>query len=74
MEEQGSMVKEFVQSDVRKGSDERRQARRMAWGSIRRDLEAEEVELDAAWLIYVKQRLIENRAAGNGVDQPTRGP
>jgi hypothetical protein len=51
MEEQGSMVKEFVQSDVRKGSDERRQARRMAWGSIRRGLEAEEVELDAAWLI-----------------------
>jgi hypothetical protein len=56
MEEQGSMVKEFVQSDVRKGSHERRQARRMAWGSIRRGLQAEEVELDAAWLIYVKQR------------------
>jgi hypothetical protein len=30
----------------------------MAWGSIHRGLEAEEVELEleAAWLIYVKQR------------------
>jgi hypothetical protein len=56
MEEQGSMVREFVQSDVRKGSHERWQARRMAWGWIRHGLEAEEVEFDAAWLIYVKQR------------------
>jgi hypothetical protein len=30
---------------------------RVAWGSIRRGrLDAEEVELEAAWLIYVKQR------------------
>jgi hypothetical protein len=56
MEEQGSMVKEFVQSDIQKGSHERQKARRMAWGSIHRGLEAEEVELEVAWLIYVKQR------------------
>jgi hypothetical protein len=56
MEEQGLMVKEVVRSDVQKGTHERQQACRMAWGSIRRGLEAEEVELEAAWLIYVKQR------------------
>jgi hypothetical protein len=46
----------FVQSDFQKGSHEQQQARQMAWGSIHRGLEAEEVELEAAWLIYVKQR------------------
>jgi hypothetical protein len=43
----------------------------MAWGSIRRGLEAEEVELDAAGWSMSSSDLIENRAAGNGVDQPT---
>jgi hypothetical protein len=56
MEEQGSMVKEFVQSDVQKGSHKWQQARRMAWGSIHCGLEAEDVELEVTWLIYVKQR------------------
>jgi hypothetical protein len=56
MEEQRLMVRDLVQIDVQKGSHERQQARRMAWGSIRHGLEPEEVELDAAWLIYFKQR------------------
>jgi hypothetical protein len=50
------MVREFVQIDFQKGSHERQQARRMTWGSICCSLEVEEVELDAAWLIYVKQQ------------------